>query len=640
MEAQSSRADNPELRERLQTAWDTGPGLYGWISSVDHKQIGLRYIVTAFLFLLLGGLEALIIRLQLARPGAHIVTPEQYNQLFSMHGITMIFLYALPVLSGFSNFLFPLVLGARDMAFPRLNAFSYWVYLAAGLFMYASFLIGAAPNDGWFNYAPYALKRFSPGPNMDFYALGMIFLGVSTTVGAVNFVVTVLRMRAPGMTLSRMPILVWGTFSASAGILLALPAVSLAFVLLWLDRNFATQFFSANANGQPLLWQHLFWIFAHPWVYIIVLPAMGLVSDALPILCRRPIVGYELVAGATVLVMIIGFGVWAHHMFAVGLPAIASEYFSAASFIIAIPSAVATFAWIATIWSGRPQLTTAFLYFAGFIVMFVVGGVSGVVTASVPADLQVTDTYFVVAHIHYVLIGINLFGVMGGLYFWFPKMTGRLLGEALGRWNFWVTFIGFNVAFLPMHITGLMGMPRRVYTYPSAPGLNAVNMVSTVGSFVLGAGILLFIVNVARALRRPRTAPDDPWGAPTLEWSVASPPPSYNFVVIPTVASRHPLWEHRMDNRSGRSILDHGLALSDGKQALATTVMDARPDVVLTMPGDSPWPFVLTLVMCVLFTAVLVGAWGPAAFALAGVMLCVIVWLWPRQNKASELHDA
>jgi cytochrome c oxidase subunit 1/cytochrome c oxidase subunit I+III len=627
-------ADDPGLPERLQRIWETPHGLRGWISTVDHKEIGIRYIVTAFLFLLVGGVEALIIRLQLAQGGEHLLTPEQYDQLFSMHGITMIFLYALPVLSGFSNYLFPLVLGARDMAFPRLNALSYWVYLAAGMFMYASFLMGAAPNDGWFNYAPYALRAYNPGPNMDFYALGMIFLGISTTVGAANFVVTVLRMRAPGMTIARLPILVWGTSTASAGILLAVPAVSLAFFLLWLDRTFGTHFFSGSAGGQPLLWQHLFWIFAHPWVYIVVLPAMGLVSDALPILCRRPIVGYGLVVTATIVTMVIGFGVWAHHMFATGLPAIPSAYFSAASFVIAIPSAVATFAWIATIWAGRPIFTTAFLYFAGFIVMFVIGGVSGVVTAAVPADLQLTDTYFVVAHIHYVLIGINLFGVLGAIYFWFPKMTGRLLGERLGRWNFWITCIGFNVAFLPMHLTGLMGMPRRVYTYPADPGLNAVNMISTLGSFLLGAGILLLVLNVILALRRTPTAGANPWDAPTLEWSISSPPPPYNFAVIPTIANRHPLWEDRLDETPDRSVLDRGPALEEGKEALATTVLGAKPDVILKMPGDSPWPFALTVAMSVLFSALLLQAWWVGGLAALGLLLCVIAWLWPRPQLA------
>jgi cytochrome c oxidase subunit 1/cytochrome c oxidase subunit I+III len=406
--------------------------------------------------------------------------------------------------------------------------------------------------------------------------------------------------------------------------------------MLWLERTFGTHFFSGKDGGQSLLWQHLFWIFAHPWVYIIVLPAMGLVSDALPILCRRPIVGYGLVAGATVATMIVGFGVWAHHMFATGLPAIASAYFSAASFIIAIPSAVATFAWIATIWSGRPRINTAFLYFCGFIIMFVVGGVSGVVTAAAPADVQLTDTYFVVAHLHYVLIGINLFGVLGGLYFWFPKMTGRLLGERLGRWNFWVTFLGFNAAFMPMHLTGLMGMPRRVYTYPADPGLNLVNLISTLGSDLLGAGILLFVINACLTLRKPRSAPANPWDAPTLEWAVASPPPPYNFAVIPTVATRQPLWEDRTQGRSSRTVLDRGLALDHGKEALATTVLEAKPDVVLKMPDDSPWPFALTVMMSAFFTGLLLQAWWFGGISAAGLLLCTVIWLWPERKLAQR----
>ena len=338
----------------LERIWHTKPGLFGWISTVDHKEIGLRYIVTAFVFLIAGGLEALTLRVQLARPNQALLTPEQYDELFSMHGITMIFLYASPVLSGFSNYLFPLVLGARDMAFPRLNAFSYWIYLAAGLFIYSSLLVAAAPNDGWFNYVPYALREYNPGPNLDFYALGMIFLGVSTTVGAANFVVTFLRMRAPGMSLNRVPILSWGTVTISAGNLLAVPSVSLAFFLLWTDRQFGTHFFRPNSGGHPLLWQHLFWMFAHPWVYVVVLPAMGLVSDSLPFFCRRPLVGYAAVVIGTVTTMALGFGVWLHHMFATGIPFLALAFFSGASFAIAIPSSIAVFAWIATIWTGRP----------------------------------------------------------------------------------------------------------------------------------------------------------------------------------------------------------------------------------------------------------------------------------------------
>jgi cytochrome c oxidase subunit I len=502
-----------DYRRRLDRIWRTRPGIAGFLSSVDHKEIGLRYIFTAFAFLILGGIEALVMRVQLARPNQTLLTPEQYNQLFSTHGMTMIFLYALPVLSGFSNYLWPLLLGARDMAFPRLNALSYWVYVAAGLFMYAGFAIGAGPNDGWFNYAPYSSRQFNPGMNMDFYALGMIFLGISTSVGAANFIVTVFRTRAPGMSLNRLPIMIWGTLTASVANLLVVPCVSLAFFLLWMDRQFDTHFFDVAQGGQPMLWQHLFWIFGHPWVYAVVLPAMGMVSDALPVFCRRPLVGYTPVALSTVATMVFGFGVWVHHMFATGLPTLALSFFSGASIVIAIPSAVAVFAWLATIWSGRPVVKTPFLFFASMIALFVIGGVSGFMTGSVPLDLQLTDTYFVVAHLHYVLIGINVFPVVGAIYYWFPKMTGRLMDERLGKINFWTMFVGFNIAFLPMHLTGLWGMPRRVYTYPDGMGWDWLNMISSVGSFLFAFGILLLLINIAKSRKGGQVAGPNPWDA-------------------------------------------------------------------------------------------------------------------------------
>ena len=628
------------LAERLHELWETKPGLYGWISTVDHKEIGIRYIVTAFAFLIAGGIEALIMRIQLAQPNQELLTPGQYDQLFSMHGITMIFLYALPVLSGFSNYLFPLLLGSRDMAFPRANAFSYWVFLASGLFLYSSFLIGEAPNDGWFNFAPYSLRPFNPGLNMDFYALGMIFLGISTTVGAANFVVTVMRTRAPGMSINRLPIMIWGTTTVSVGNLLAVPAVSLAFFLLWMDRQFGTHFYETAGGGRPLLWQHLFWIFAHPWVYIIVLPAMGMVSDGLPVFCRRPLVAYTLVALATVTTMVLGFGVWVHHMFATGIPFLASSFFSGASFVITLPSAVAVFAWVATIWTGRPVITTAFLYFASFIAMFVIGGVSGVMTASVAADLQLHATDFVVAHIHYVLIGINLFGVLGALYFWFPKMSGRLLSERLGRWNFWTVFIGFNLAFLPMHWTGLLGMPRRIYTYPEDLGWSTVNLITTIGAFVLAIGILLLVINVLVSLKRGQPAGPNPWDAPTLEWATSSPPPPYNFPVIPVVASRHPLWEDRLHEGSGRSSVTRGLVLEDGKETIATTVLDAEPDVILKMPEDTPMPFLTTLAMAAGFAGLLLHWWWLALGGWAATLVALVVWLWPRRALAQKAGSA
>ncbi len=614
--------------ERLKGLWETEPGLRGWFSTVDHKEIGLRYIITAFAFLIAGGIEALVMRLQLARPNGHLLTPEQYDQLFTMHGISMIFLYASPVLTGFSNYLWPLLLGSRDMAFPRLNALSYWIYLAAGLFLYAGFVVGQGPNAGWFNYVPYASRAYNPGVNIDIYALGLILLGISTTVGSANFVVTFLRTRAPGMSINRVPILVWGTLTASVANLLAVPSVSLAFFLLWLDRQFGAHFFDAS-QGQPLLWQHLFWLFGHPWVYAIVLPAMGMVSDGLPTFCRRPLVGYTPVAMATVSTMALGFGVWVHHMFAVGLPSLALAFFSGASLIITIPSAVAVFAWTATLWLGRPVITTAFLFFASMIVLFVIGGVSGFMTGSVPVDWQLTDTYFVVAHLHYVLIGINLFPVVGAIYYWFPKFTGRLMNEPLGYCNFWTMFIGFNVCFFPMHFLGLMGMPRRIYTYPDHMGWSASNMVVSVGAFMFALGVLLLLINVAVSLKRGRPAGDNPWDAPTLEWSTTSPPPPYNFAVIPTIASRHPLWEDALNETPARSQLREGLLLDHGRETIATTPLDGEPDLILRMPSDSLAPFSLALGLAVMFAAAVPHDWGLVAVGMIICAAALLAWFWP-----------
>ncbi len=633
-------ADDGQLSRELERLWATPPGLVGWLSTVDHKEIGKRYIVTAMLFLLAGGVEALIMRIQLARPDQQVLTPEHYNMLFTMHGASLIFWYASPILSGFSNYLWPLLLGSRDMAFPRLNALSYWIYLFSGLMLYAGFAIGIAPNTGWFDYVPAAAREFNPGLGIDLYGLALILLGISTTVGAINFIVTFLRMRAPGMSLNRVPILLWSTLTASVGNLLAVPAVSLAFLLLWFDRRFGTHFYDVSAGGQPLLWQHLFWMFGHPWVYAIVLPAMGMVSDALPVFCGRPLVGYTIVALATVLTMVLGFGVWVHHMFATGLPMLGLSFFSVASFVIVIPSAVAVFAWIATILTGRPHTTVPFLYFAGFIVMFVIGGVSGFMTASVPVDWQLTDTYFIVAHIHYVLIGINVFPVLGALTFWFPKMTGRLLDDRLGRWAFWLIFVGFNAAFLPMHLTGLYGMPRRVYTYSSHFGWDTLNLITTIGAFVLAIGIGLFLINIARSLRHGARAGPNPWNAPTLEWSVPSPPPPYNFVVIPTVASRHPLWESELDETEQRSVIHTGMALGKGRETLATTPVDAEPDLILKMPDDSLAPLVLALALTALFVALLGSAWWTAAIAAAVCAVTIVAWLWPHRRLAQVAEAA
>jgi cytochrome c oxidase subunit I len=623
------------LDQRLRRIWDTKPGLFGILGTVDHKKIGKRYLVTAFVFLFLGGIEAAIMRLQLAHSNLHLLTPEQYDQLFTMHGATMIFWYAAPVLSGFSNFHWPLLIGARDMAFPRLNAYSYWTFLLSGAFLYSSVLVGQAPDGGWFAYTPLTASAYSPGLNLDFYALALIFLTVSTTAGAVNFIVSLFKLRAPGMSINRIPILMWGTLTTSFSILFALPALTVACVMLFADRRFGTHFFDPAAGGHPLLWQHLFWIFGHPWVYIVVLPAMGIVSDALPVFCRRPLVGYTMVALATVTTGILGFGVWVHHMFATGLSPLATSFFSAASFAITIPSAIGVFAWIATIWTGRPVRRTAFLFMAGFVVLFVIGGVSGVATAAAAFDQQLTDTYFVVAHLHYVLIGINLFPVVAGLYFWFPKMTGRMLSERLGYWNFWTMFIGFNLGFFPMHISGLLGMPRRIYTYPAGLGWDTVNLVTTIGAFLFAAGVLLLVVNVLRSRVHGEVAGPNPWDGPTLEWATSSPPPAYNFAVIPTVGSRHPLWEDRLDEGSG-SLVREGPALDQEKVTVETTPLDGEVTDVLLMPEDTLYPIAHALAVTLTFYGLLVRSAVLGGAGLVLVIALTIGWLWPTRRELEE----
>ena len=621
--------------QRLEAEWATPAGWRGGLSSVDHKTIGKRYIVTAFVFLLLGGLAALAMRVQLARGGASVLTPAQYNQLFTIHGVTMILLYASPVLSGFSNYLWPLLLGSRDMAFPRLNALSYWIFLGAGLLIYTGALLGQAPNAGWFNYVPLAAGAYSPGLNIDFYLVGLTLLTVSTTVGAVNFVVTLFKTRAPGMSLNRVPILVWGTLTASVSALFALPAFTAACIFLYLDRRLGTHFYDAALGGQPLLWQHLFWMFGHPWVYIVVLPALGIVSDVLPTFCRRPLVAYTAVAAATVATAALGFGVWLHHMFATGIPPLALAFFGGASMVIAIPSSVAVFAWLATVWYGRPVFTTAFLFMAGFVALFVIGGVSGVMTALVPFDWQLTDTYFVVAHLHYVLAGINLFPVVGGIYYWFPKMTGRLLDERLGRWNFWLMFVGVNLVFFPMHIAGMLGMPRRIYTYPTGLGWDTVNLITTIGAFVFATGVLVFLANIVRSRRAGALAGDNPWDAPTLEWATTSPPPPYNFARIPLVAGRHPLWEDRLGEGegTGRSVLRDGPVLSEGRETMGTSPLDAEPSVVMRMPDDSYLPVLLAASLTVIGYGLVFGAWTPALLGAAGALAVTVTWLAPRRPR-------
>ncbi|HEY7898898.1 MAG TPA: cytochrome c oxidase subunit I [Gemmatimonadaceae bacterium] len=620
------------LAKRLDAIWETPHTLIGSLTTVDHKAIGKRYLVTAFIFLCLGGIEAALMRAQLTRPNEHLLSAEAYNQLFTMHGTTMMFLYAAPILSGFSNYFVPLLIGSRDMAFPRLNAFSYWIFLFAGIFLYSSFLVGAAPNGGWFNYVPLTARPFDPGINIDFYCIALIFLSVSTTVGAVNFIVTILRMRAPGMTLGRMPMYLWSTLSTSVVILFSLPALTAACLMLELDRRTGTHFFDPSGGGSSLLWQHLFWSFGHPWVYVVVLPAFGIVSMALPVFVRRRLAGFDYVAMSTVAIAIIGFGVWAHHMFATGLPTVGMGFFSAASMIIVLPSGVSVTAWLLTVWTGRPVYTTSYLFMLGFIVIFVIGGLSGVITGIVPVDWQVHDTYFVVAHLHYVLIGANLFPVVGGIYYWFPKMTGRLMSERIGKWSFWLMFIGFNVGFFPMHIAGLLGMPRRVYTYYEGMGLDTVNLIETIGAYVFAIGVLVFIINVIRSARRGPLAGSDPWHGATLEWSTPSPPPAYNFEVIPIITGRDPLWDQTLEEIHGGAD-DPSRTLTNGRETLATTVTDARPDAILHMPEDSIWPMLLALSLAILCYSALLNVTIVSILAAIVAALSVGGWFWPEHRE-------
>jgi cytochrome c oxidase subunit I+III len=609
--------------ERLHRAWAEPGGLVSALTTVDHKRIGNRYLATASVFFVLAGLEALTMRVQLAGPNRHLLSPEAYDQLFSMHGITMIFLFVTPMLSGFGNYFVPLQIGARDMAFPRLNAFSYWIYLASGLFIYSSLVLGIAPDDGWFNYAP--LSTTTPGSNIDFYGLGLLLLAISTTAGAINFIVTLARLRAPGMSLNRMSLFCWAVLATSLSIVFALPALSADCLLLELQRKWGFHFFDTAHGGNALLWQHLFWIFGHPDVYIIFLPAVGIVSSIVPVFAQRPMVLQNWVILATMATAFVGFGVWVHHMFAVGLPQLTMTFFAAASMVIVIPSGIQVFAWLATIVRGRPVLATPFLFVIGFLLMFVIGGLSGLMFAVIPFDQQVTDSYFVVAHFHYVLVGGAVFPILAGLHYWLPKMTGRMYSETLGRASFWLVFVGFNLTFLPMHITGLLGMPRRVYTYPAGEGWGTLNMISTIGSFVLATGALTVAVNLIRARLAGPPAGADPWFANTLEWSTTSPPPAYNFAVIPLVRSANPNWD--VADRVGdlQHVDREDFVLSEGHETLGTTEVEGDPDEVLKMPEESAWPLVLALSIAVFFVALIARSnlfaylgVVATAFALAG----------------------
>ena len=518
-------------------------GLFGWVATVDHKRIGILYLLTALVFFAAGGIEALLMRIQLARPNNTFLSPDTYNQIFTMHGTTMIFLVVMPTLIGLANYLVPLMIGARDMAFPRLNALSYWLLPCGGLLLHFSLLAGGAPAVGWFSYAPLSEAPYATTPGMDYWSMSLLILGVGSVAASINLIATILTLRAPGLTIRRLPLFVWMILVNSFLIILALPVLNAAIVMLFIDRQLDTHFFVPSHGGSALLWQHFFWAFGHPEVYILALPAFGIISEVVPVFARRPIFGYEFVAASTVAIALLSFGVWAHHMFAVGLGHPVDLFFSATSMLIAVPTGIKVFAWSATMWGGSIRLTTSMLFAVAFLIQFTIGGLSGVTFAVVPIDWQVAHTYYLVAHFHYVLFGGTFFAVFAGLYYWFPKMTGRMLSERLGKLNFWTAVIGFNTAFFVQHFLGLMGMSRRIYTYPDLPGWGLLNFISTIGAFLLGASVLVFLWNIVLSLRRGQPAGDNPWQAWTLEWATTSPPPAHNFDCVPPIRSRRPLWD-------------------------------------------------------------------------------------------------
>ena len=615
-----------KLEARLERTWARPPGILGWLATVDHKEIGRRYIITALIFLALGGVLSLIMRLQLARPDNDLVSASRFNELFTMHGSTMMFLFAVPIMEGIAVYIIPLMLGTRSTAFPRLNAFSYYMYLFGGLMLWIAFVFNIAPDIGWFAYTPLSGPQFSPGKRADVWAQMITFTEVSALAAAVVLVCTILKTRAPGMTLARMPLFAWAMLVVALMIIFAMPSIALCSGMLISDRLIGTNFYNSYEHGDALLWQHLFWFFGHPEVYIIFLPATGFVSVITETFCRRPVFAYPVVVLALISTGILAFGLWVHHMFATGLPRVGYSFYTAASMTVAIPTGLQIFCWLATMWDGRPRFAVPMLYVVGFIVTFVIGGLTGVIIASVPLDLQLHDTYFIVAHFHYVLIGGAVFPLLGILTYWYPKITGRMMSETLGKIGFWMLFLGFQLAFFPMHISGLLGMPRRVYTYPAGLGLELPNLLSTIGAFVVASSVLLFVINGIVSLYRGAIAPPNPWDASTLEWATPSPPAPYNFAHVPVVESRTPLWDER-----GEFPVVTGLRVDD-KETLLTTIVAAAPELREPVPEPSLWPLISSIAVGIMFVTSIFSPWAVVVGSIP-IAIALAAWFWPKEIK-------
>jgi cytochrome c oxidase subunit 1 len=600
-------------------------GWKSWLFTIDHKKLGIMYGVVAMFFFLVGGFEALLIRLQLAGPNGTILSADKYNQMFTMHATTMVFLFVMPMAAAFANYFVPLQIGARDVAFPRINAFGFWCFLAGGLFLNTSWLLGGAADGGWFMYAPNSSVPFSPTSGIDFWGLGLQITGIASLTGAINLIVTVINMRAPGMSLMKMPIFTWMVLVTQFLLLFAIPVITVALFLLMFQRNFDATFFTVEAGADPLLWQHLFWIFGHPEVYILILPSFGIVSEVLPVFSKKPLFGYPLVVFSGCAIGFVGWGVWAHHMFASGLGPISVAVFSVATMAIAIPTGVKIVNWTMTLWGGKLSFTTAMLFAIGLIVQFTIGGLSGVTHAVAPSDTQQTDTYYIVAHFHYVLFGGAILGIFAGLYYWWPKMFGKLLDERWGKANFWTMIVGMNLAFGPMHIIGLQGQPRRMYVWTEARAgegffnLGFWNLISSIGAFILGIGVLLFVINVFISSRRKERAPLDPWDARSLEWMTASPPKEHNFDVIPTVGHLDEFFHRKYEDRGEGDHHDfHQVATAE--QIMAE--QEANADADIHLPSPSYWPILLAISLPVMAYGVIYSLYlvpVGAAIALASM---------------------